>query len=224
MIHDYQRVLDLYQTHSITEIQRELGFNSRGVVSGIIHRARKAGLLAEAKRETYLSQARQEEDEKRQKRLAYHREYNAQRREEQNTKRAARRQANPGHKSVSITQRLSRAISAAGVKAVAPPDRDVWEVKALAAPSAEIYRRAQQRAAKAPAAAPEPLLLSLFDMSDRKCHWIHGEPRQPGYGYCGHETDGSPYCAHHHVLMHPLERPTSARRTHFAPKCREVYA
>jgi len=49
-----------------------------------------------------------------------------------------------------------------------------------------------------PSCEPEPLLLPLDELSDRTCRWPIGDPRAPGFGFCGHECRPElPYCEYH---------------------------
>ena len=53
--------------------------------------------------------------------------------------------------------------------------------------------------------APPSLNIPLVDLEPRHCRWPIGDPKQPGFAFCGHEQHpGSSYCPAHHVLC---ERP-----------------
>lgn len=49
---------------------------------------------------------------------------------------------------------------------------------------------------------PIPLMVSLLDLKPRMCRWIYGDVGQDNFGYCGHETNGSSYCAYHDYVAH----------------------
>jgi len=39
---------------------------------------------------------------------------------------------------------------------------------------------------------------TILDLNERMCRWPHGDPRQPGFKFCGRSAaPGLPYCAHH---------------------------
>lgn len=52
--------------------------------------------------------------------------------------------------------------------------------------------------AKAIAAPPEPLRLSLMELTDHTCKWPYGDPRAPDFHFCGHEPEPPrAYCQYH---------------------------
>lgn len=45
---------------------------------------------------------------------------------------------------------------------------------------------------------PDAKLVSILDLNERVCRWPVGDPKEPGFGYCGSEAyPGHPYCAEH---------------------------
>lgn len=69
---------------------------------------------------------------------------------------------------------------------------------------AEAPRLATARAAPliAPAEPPPPPLngtgVSLAELTEKMCRWPNGDPREPGFHFCGHEVHpGSSYCPYH---------------------------
>lgn len=41
-------------------------------------------------------------------------------------------------------------------------------------------------------------LLRLTQLTEHTCKWPYGDPREPGFGFCGqHSLENSPYCAIH---------------------------
>ncbi len=52
--------------------------------------------------------------------------------------------------------------------------------------------------------APAALMLSVARLTDATCHWPIGDPRAPGFGFCGAKTASGrqPYCAHHQAAGH----------------------
>ena len=43
-------------------------------------------------------------------------------------------------------------------------------------------------------------LISILDITRRTCRWPIGDPKEPGFGFCGRRSlDGEPYCAEHLV-------------------------
>lgn len=53
-----------------------------------------------------------------------------------------------------------------------------------------------------PVPPPEPVrLVSFDDLTPAHCKWPYGDPKQPGFGFCGqHRVTGSSYCAGHRAL------------------------
>lgn len=65
---------------------------------------------------------------------------------------------------------------------------------------------AQARGEAASGVAPEPIktivddgpVISLLQLSERTCKWPRGDPRLPGFGFCGAlPIEGKPYCQRH---------------------------
>jgi GcrA cell cycle regulator len=56
--------------------------------------------------------------------------------------------------------------------------------------------------------APAPLLVGVLALRDGMCRWPVGEPKQPGFGFCGHsQVPGMSYCGHHaRVAYQPAVR------------------
>lgn len=49
-----------------------------------------------------------------------------------------------------------------------------------------------------PAETDVARITSVLDLQSHHCRWISGDPKQPGWGYCGaRKVDGLPYCEHH---------------------------
>lgn len=47
--------------------------------------------------------------------------------------------------------------------------------------------------------APVPLMLALTELNSKTCRFPYGDPKQEGFGFCGHQTrSGSPFCEFHH--------------------------
>ncbi len=58
-----------------------------------------------------------------------------------------------------------------------------------------------------------PFMVGIMDISDAKCRFPIGHPKEPGFGFCGHPPiSDSPYCAGHHALCYlpPQERRKAA--------------
>lgn len=58
---------------------------------------------------------------------------------------------------------------------------------------------------------PAPaLMLSVGQLTDGTCHWPVGDPRLPGFGFCGAKSAAGrqPYCAAHQCIGH---QPRGAR-------------
>lgn len=55
--------------------------------------------------------------------------------------------------------------------------------------------------------APAALMLSIAQLTEATCHWPIGDPRQPGFGFCGARRTGrQPYCGHHQAIGHSQKR------------------
>ena len=49
-----------------------------------------------------------------------------------------------------------------------------------------------------PIEIPVAVMLSIMELTDHACKFPIGDPREPGFGFCGHpSTEGKPYCAYH---------------------------
>lgn len=49
-----------------------------------------------------------------------------------------------------------------------------------------------------PQASDVPRVFSVIDLEPHHCRWIAGDPKQPGWGYCGeHRIPGQSWCQHH---------------------------
>lgn len=60
---------------------------------------------------------------------------------------------------------------------------------------------------------PEPLRLDLLDLQQDSCRWIYGDPKEPGFHFCGHaKAAGAPYCSFHAARAF---RPEPRRGGHF---------
>jgi len=64
--------------------------------------------------------------------------------------------------------------------------------------------------ADAPAlAASATTTVKLLDLGPRQCRWPHGDPGQPGFGFCGMRTeDGRSYCGIHQRRAYSPQLPT----------------
>lgn len=60
--------------------------------------------------------------------------------------------------------------------------------------------------------APEPRMVALVDLHARDCRWPIGDPKDSGFGFCGHQREqGEPYCGFHVKLAY-APRPLPVRR------------
>jgi len=70
--------------------------------------------------------------------------------------------------------------------------------RALSRPSADAEGHPLPHAGEGRAIAPEPLRLSLVQLNAASCRWPIGDPRLPGFCFCGGEAARpSPYCDYH---------------------------
>ncbi len=53
-----------------------------------------------------------------------------------------------------------------------------------------------------PIDAPAPFLIALEDLEAHHCRFPIGDPRDDGFGFCGHPRAGSPYCPFHARLAY----------------------
>jgi|SRR5690606_15711610 len=64
--------------------------------------------------------------------------------------------------------------------------------------------------------APAPLMIPLLDLTDQMCRWPCGDPRDPAFGFCGHEkVRGSAWCEYHKSIAwvgRPQSRATRPMR------------
>ena len=60
--------------------------------------------------------------------------------------------------------------------------------------------------------APAAQMLSVAQLTAATCHWPIGDPRAPGFGFCGRrKSTGIPYCEHHAAIAYnPAARRGSA--------------
>lgn len=98
----------------------------------------------------------------------------------------------PDIKAIWIRHRPSQSEAgrAAGLKA------NAQRKQAIGLPARKPAKAARQE--RIDVTAPAPMMLALEDLSANQCRWPYGDPREPGFGFCGHsKLDGSPYCAWH---------------------------
>lgn len=200
-VHDYEAVAALYATHTFTQIQEKLGFKTRSQVSGLVARAREAGYIQgfkvtkpspeEAARwaEERKAKARAKRAEWAAKNPGYHKKRRAKVRAE---KTALHEQGMPKRVYAPATGRRPR------------PHPVIGEHIPHTGHLKPLFERAKARKAAAP---PEPASrnLTVAQITDRLCHWFHGDPKRTPAGYCGHPTDGSAYCACHHAMLYRSE-------------------
>lgn len=66
-----------------------------------------------------------------------------------------------------------------------------------------IKRTAESRPAAPPRRQPEKQMRSLVDLSAHTCRWPIGDPKEPGFHFCGAPTiPGKPYCAEHSAIAY----------------------
>lgn len=54
-----------------------------------------------------------------------------------------------------------------------------------------------------PLPSPDMRMVSLIDLTPFVCHFPVGDPKQPGFGFCGAPKDSTgPYCRHHHGIAY----------------------
>ncbi|GAA0568861.1 GcrA family cell cycle regulator [Caenispirillum bisanense] len=71
-----------------------------------------------------------------------------------------------------------------------------------------------RKAAKpeAPAKKPDPVP-SLVDLAAHTCRWPIGDPREPGFHFCGKPAlAGKPYCAEHAAIAYVTSGSSKASR------------
>ncbi len=84
-------------------------------------------------------------------------------------------------------KRIVQARTPARVKVV-PSMRDVFLAR-LRAEVASAPKETERRV---------PKITDIMELDERACRWPIGQPREPGFGYCGDErVKGAPYCREH---------------------------
>lgn len=55
---------------------------------------------------------------------------------------------------------------------------------------------------------PDAKMLSIMELNDHTCRWPIGDPKEPGFGFCGasKEVDGTPYCSFHNQMARGVAR------------------
>lgn len=93
-------------------------------------------------------------------------------------------------------------------------------------PRAAIQKPKARKAAPPPAPPPAPVIvvapvldiarLELTELTDATCKWPVGDPKLPGFGFCGLPVaEGHVYCpAHHHRSIRPPNLVSVERRAH----------
>ncbi|PCI05898.1 MAG: GcrA cell cycle regulator [Hyphomicrobiales bacterium] len=62
--------------------------------------------------------------------------------------------------------------------------------------------------------APEPLKISLLELTDSTCKWPIGDPATKDFYFCGHKgKDDCPYCEYHALLAYQPQAERRARRS-----------
>lgn len=66
-------------------------------------------------------------------------------------------------------------------------------------PPKQVVKPVAVKPAPEPVEPPaEPRMLTCLELTSHTCKWPYGDPKQPGFGFCGHAVEpGSPYCAAH---------------------------
>ena len=72
------------------------------------------------------------------------------------------------------------------------------------APAPRIEAEAVSREAPPPAPPRQSAPRTASHAGSKTCSWPMGDPKQPGFHFCGEPAEaGKPYCAHHcHVAYH----------------------
>jgi GcrA cell cycle regulator len=70
-----------------------------------------------------------------------------------------------------------------------------------------------RRKPAAPAPVPVTSGTNILNLTDRMCKWPIGDPREPGFHFCGRACKtGLPYCAEHAAVAY--QPPNQKRRDH----------
>jgi GcrA cell cycle regulator len=108
-----------------------------------------------------------------------------------------------GRASVSRMRR-SRPRSCVRVRTLAPTGRRT-QTPALrtssARPAVPLQSAVRKRELPPLGAAPETIV-SVANLQDTSCRWPEGDPKLPGFHFCGRRAAGGmPYCAHHAAIV-----------------------
>ncbi len=79
-------------------------------------------------------------------------------------------------------------------------------------------RKVEPAAATAPAEPPPPPVngkgVTILELNDRMCKWPIGDPRKPGFRFCGHAVQpGTSYCAYHAAQAYQKPAPKGAQKS-----------
>jgi len=92
------------------------------------------------------------------------------------------------------TGRKRNPVTAEGKRILTPRlHRLNFETQMKAAPIPQPVKQADD--------APAPLMIPLLDLEPHMCRWPCGDPRDPGFGFCGHNKKrGSAWCEYHESI------------------------
>lgn len=105
------------------------------------------------------------------------------------------------HRLPGVPKRIATSRSAPGTRRPTPPK--IRPASRLTPSSARIINPKSAPLPVEPPAPVVPLMLSLFQISDRVCKWPIGDPRErEAFGFCGHPVAVKRYCAFHGSLAY----------------------
>ncbi|OFW84066.1 MAG: hypothetical protein A2018_03235 [Alphaproteobacteria bacterium GWF2_58_20] len=70
-----------------------------------------------------------------------------------------------------------------------------------------------EKPVKAKKGKPQGKVVSILDLSERMCRWPFGDPKNDGFGFCGHPTmENLPYCEEHARLAYQTMQPGGGKK------------
>lgn len=73
------------------------------------------------------------------------------------------------------------------------------------------FRRRAMAGAVVDETGPEvwapPVVVAFEELGDNACRWPIGDPKSPGFGFCGCPKSGSSYCAEHARIAYDAKEP-----------------
>lgn len=77
--------------------------------------------------------------------------------------------------------------------------------------------------------SPNPLMLTIAELTASTCRWPIGEPRQPGFGFCGHTTEHTDdghrtYCPFHRTISARVSVSERSEKQYSRPDVQQYFS